>query len=119
MYAQFNTLSGDFALALERHVGRVLNNGNDGSTFLYVYEGIPVVNTYPLGMPEARHGIYLMQHLNDLGTDPAVACLLRRWTSRTSSCRSVRHGSARAGHRTTGSGPRCSTTPRASSTSST
>ncbi len=66
-------------LASEPDVGRVLNNGNDGSTFLYVYEGIPVVNTYPLGMPEARHGIYLMQHLNDLGTDPAVACLLERW----------------------------------------
>jgi hypothetical protein len=66
-------------LASEPRVGRVLNNGNDGSTFLYVYEGIPVVNTYPLGMPEARHGIYLMEHLDDLGTDPAVACLLRRW----------------------------------------
>ncbi|WNV74795.1 DUF6541 family protein [Geodermatophilus sp. DSM 44513] len=67
------------AIAAEPDVGRVLNNANDGSTFLYVYEGIPVVNTYPLGMPEARHGIYLMQHLNDLASDPAVPCLLRRW----------------------------------------
>jgi len=66
-------------LAAEPDVGRVLNNGNDGSTFLYVYEGIPVVNIYPLGMPEARHGIYLMEHFNEIGTDPTVACLVRRW----------------------------------------
>ncbi len=66
-------------LGAQPDVGRVLNNGNDGSTFLYVYEGVPVVNTYPLGMPESRYGIYLMQHLSDVGTDPVVGCLLQRW----------------------------------------
>ena len=66
-------------LAGEKPVGRVLNNGNDGSTFLYVYKQIPVVNTFPLGTPEARYGIYLMEHFNEIGTDPAVGCLVRRW----------------------------------------
>lgn len=69
----------DYLASQEPDVGRVLNNANDGSTFAYVYDGIDVVNTYPLGMPEARYGIYLMQHVDELGRDPKVACLLQRW----------------------------------------
>lgn len=69
----------DYLASQEPDVGRVLNNANDGSTFAYVYDGIDVVNTYPIGMPEARYGIYLMQHVNELGRNPKVACLLRRW----------------------------------------
>ncbi|HEV7189311.1 MAG TPA: DUF6541 family protein [Blastococcus sp.] len=60
-------------------VGRVLNNGNDGSTFLYVYDAIPVVNTYPLGMVQEEYGIYLMEHFNEIGTNDVVRCLVQRY----------------------------------------
>ncbi|MGY1731879.1 DUF6541 family protein [Geodermatophilus sp. SYSU D01045] len=60
-------------------VGRVLNNGNDGSTYLYVYEGIPVVNVFPLGVAESRYGIYLMEHFDRIATDPKVRCLVQRY----------------------------------------
>lgn len=69
----------DYLATEETDVGRVMNNANDGSTFLYVYEGIPVVNTYPLGMPESQYGIYLMQHFNEIGTNEQVRCLVERY----------------------------------------
>lgn len=69
----------DYLAAHRSQVGRVLNNGNDGSTFLYVYDGIPVVNTYPEGMPQSEYGIYLMQHFDEIATNPAVRCLVQRY----------------------------------------
>lgn len=68
-----------YLAAHRAQVGRVLNNGNDGSTFLYVYDEIPVVNTYPLGMSQAEYGIYLMEHFNEIGTNPVVRCLVQRY----------------------------------------
>ncbi len=64
-------------LAGQDGVGTVMNNGNDGSTYLYVYEGVPVVNVYPLGVAEARYGLYLLQHFNEIDTDPKVRCLVQ------------------------------------------
>ncbi|MGY1794137.1 DUF6541 family protein [Geodermatophilus sp. SYSU D00525] len=66
-------------LARQDGVGTVMNNGNDGSTYLYVYEGIPVVNVYPVGVAEARYGIYLMEHFDRIDTDPKVRCLVQRY----------------------------------------
>ncbi|MGY1726614.1 DUF6541 family protein [Geodermatophilus sp. SYSU D01062] len=65
-------------LARQDGVGTVMNNGNDGSTYLYVYEGIPVVNVYPLGVAEARYGLYLMQHFNEIDTNRKVRCLVQQ-----------------------------------------
>lgn len=69
----------DYLAAHRADVGRVLNNANDGSTFLYVYKAIPVVNTYPEGTVQAEYGIYLMQHLNEIATNRVVRCLVQRY----------------------------------------
>lgn len=69
----------DYLAAHRAEVGRVLNNGNDGSTFAYVYDGIPIINIYPEGDMQAAYGVYLMQHLNEIGINPAVRCLVQRY----------------------------------------
>lgn len=82
---QFIRISGQdrqafgYLAGVRQDVGRVLNNANDGSTYLYVYTGLPVVNVYPVGLRETQYGIYLMQYFNLIDTSPQVRCLVRRW----------------------------------------
>jgi hypothetical protein len=51
---------------------RVFNSPNDGSTYLYVERGIPVVNVYTLGLPGVPYSYELLEHFNTYPTDPAV-----------------------------------------------
>jgi hypothetical protein len=69
---------------LDNHVRRgeeVMNNGNDGSTYLYVYDGIPVVNVQTL--PNGPDSLELLTRFNRLDTDAAIQDLVRehdiRW----------------------------------------
>lgn len=69
---------------LDTHVRpgeRVMNNANDGSTYLYVYDGIPVVNVSPLG--SVPYTDELLANFNRLDTDQRVQQLVRnldiRW----------------------------------------
>lgn len=71
---------------LDKHVRpgeRVMNNANDGSTYLYVYDGIPVVNTSSLGSASAPYFDELLAHFNQLDTDKQVQLTVRdlniRW----------------------------------------
>lgn len=56
---------------------RVLNSPNDGSTYLYVEHGIPIVNVYPLGLPQARYSYELLQSFNRYPRSAAVREMLR------------------------------------------
>ena len=51
---------------------RVFNSPNDGSTYLYVERGIPVVNIYTLGLTGIPYTYRLLQSFNTYPTDPAV-----------------------------------------------
>ena len=51
---------------------RVFNSPNDGSTYLYVERGIPVVNIYTLGLTGIPYTYRLLQAFNTYPTDPAV-----------------------------------------------
>jgi uncharacterized protein DUF6541 len=51
---------------------RVFNSPNDGSTYLYVERGIPVVNIYTLGLTGVPYTYRLLQSFNTYPTDPAV-----------------------------------------------
>ncbi|HVL84630.1 MAG TPA: DUF6541 family protein [Pseudonocardia sp.] len=51
---------------------RVLNSANDGSTFLYVEEGIPVVNVATLGTGIAPYTHQLLESFDSYPTDPAI-----------------------------------------------
>lgn len=57
---------------------RVLNSANDGSTFLYVVAGIPVVNTSSLGTAADPDTVRLLRSFRDYPHDPAVRAALRR-----------------------------------------
>ena len=57
---------------------RVLNSGNDGSTYAYVLEGVPVLATTAVPtapLPDLRT---LLKRFRDLPTDPEVQDLVRR-----------------------------------------
>ena len=69
----------EYLASVRDEVGRVLNSANDGSTYLYVYTGLPVVNVYPVGNTETQYGIYLMQYFNRIDDSEQVRCLVRRW----------------------------------------
>src|SRR5205085_9995657 len=56
---------------------RVLNSANDGSTFLYVERGIPVVNILSLGNPEVPATYKLLERFNQFPTDAEVRRMLR------------------------------------------
>lgn len=56
---------------------RVLNSANDGSTFLYVDAGIPVVNTTTLGTGAAPYTFELMRSFRDYPEDPGIRRMLR------------------------------------------
>ncbi|GGM52330.1 hypothetical protein GCM10012275_24110 [Longimycelium tulufanense] len=55
---------------------RVLNNGNDGSTFLYVEKGIPVVNVTSLGAPNLPYTYRLLQAFDRYPEDPEIRRML-------------------------------------------
>lgn len=62
---------------------RVMNSANDGSTFLYVYRGIPVVNIGTLGLDNQPYTYDLLAKFDRFGRDPEVDRLVRglaiRW----------------------------------------
>jgi hypothetical protein len=51
---------------------RVLNSPNDGSTYLYVEHGIPVVNVYTLGLPGVPYSYQLLESFDTYPTDGSV-----------------------------------------------
>jgi hypothetical protein len=51
---------------------RVFNSPNDGSTYLYVEAGIPVVNVYTLGLPGVPYSYRLLEDFNTYPTDESV-----------------------------------------------
>jgi hypothetical protein len=51
---------------------RVFNSPNDGSTYLYVERGIPIVNIYTLGLNGVPYTYRLLQTFNTYPDDPAV-----------------------------------------------
>jgi len=51
---------------------RVFNSPNDGSTYLYVERGIPVVNVYTLGLPGVPYSYELLERFNTYPDDAAV-----------------------------------------------
>ena len=55
---------------------RVFNSPNDGSTYLYVDRGIPVVNVYTLGLPGVPYSYRLLQRFASYPTDPEVRAQL-------------------------------------------
>lgn len=57
---------------------RVMNSANDGSTFLYVEAGIPVVNTATLGAASVDWSIPLLRSFRDYPQAPAIRELLHR-----------------------------------------
>lgn len=62
---------------------RILNSPNDGSTFLYVEYGLPIVNVYPLGLAAAPYSYRLLESFDRYPADPGVRRMLRelnvRW----------------------------------------
>lgn len=55
---------------------RVMNNANDGSTYGYVFDGLPVVNTGTLGNDFAPYTIDLLSRFDQLGKDPEITRLV-------------------------------------------
>ncbi|WP_433267193.1 DUF6541 family protein [Actinosynnema sp. CS-041913] len=51
---------------------RVLNSANDGSTFLYVREGVAIVNTSSLGNAKSPHTYRLLRDFNRFPDNPEV-----------------------------------------------
>jgi hypothetical protein len=51
---------------------RVFNSPNDGSTYLYVERGVPVVNVYTLGLPGVPYTYELLEAFNRYPTDSGV-----------------------------------------------
>ncbi|WP_369253412.1 DUF6541 family protein [Geodermatophilus amargosae] len=51
---------------------RVMNNANDGSTYAYVFSGVPIVETATLGSPYAPYTTDLLLHLDDVDRDDDV-----------------------------------------------
>jgi hypothetical protein len=62
----------DWLAARIRPGERVFNSPNDGSTYLYVERGIPVVDIYPLGLTGVPYTYRLLQSFNTYPTDAAV-----------------------------------------------
>ena len=55
---------------------RVMNNANDGSTYAYVFSGIPLVNTSTLGSPYAPYTTELLQDFDEMTRDQDVRALV-------------------------------------------
>ncbi|MEU7525243.1 DUF6541 family protein [Saccharothrix sp. NPDC042600] len=75
--------AGEWLAARVRPGERILNSANDGSTFLYVEHGLPVVNVSTLGAPRTPYTYGLLRSFNTYPTDPGVRRELRdlnvRW----------------------------------------
>ncbi|XVV04007.1 DUF6541 family protein [Actinosynnema sp. CA-248983] len=75
--------AGDWLAGRVRPGERVLNSANDGSTFLYVEHGLPVVNVNTLGSARTPYTYRLLRSFNTYPTDPGVRAELRelnvRW----------------------------------------
>ena len=54
---------------------RIMNSPNDGSTYLYVHDNLPVVNISTLGVPGFPYTYDLMRGFRYLDVDPKI----RRW----------------------------------------
>ncbi|GAA0240033.1 hypothetical protein GCM10010492_43980 [Saccharothrix mutabilis subsp. mutabilis] len=55
---------------------RVMNSANDGSTYLYVDKGIPVVNTVAMGFERAPYTYRLLQRFNQYPNDREIRRLV-------------------------------------------
>lgn len=55
---------------------RVMNSPNDGSTYLYVEHGIPVVNVYTLGLPGVPYSYQLLDSFDTYPSDAAIRSTL-------------------------------------------
>lgn len=85
----FSRVDGDDARAINFLAGvvrpgqRVMNSANDGSTYLYVERGVPVVEIGTLGIDEQPYTYDLLAGFNQLGRNPAIDALVRtlniRW----------------------------------------
>ena len=60
-------------------VGRVMNNANDGSSYMYVFDGTPILNSSTLGFVTAPYGYYLLEHFNEIDENETVQCLVRKY----------------------------------------
>jgi hypothetical protein len=73
----------DFLAARVTPGERVFNSPNDGSTYLYVLRGVPVVNVYTLGLPGVPYSYELLEDFREYPTDESVREQLRelnvRW----------------------------------------
>jgi len=61
---------------------RVMNNANDGSTYMYVYDQIPMVNGSPLGISRFPYTEELLAKFDKLETDLQVQGLVRNMNIR-------------------------------------
>jgi hypothetical protein len=61
---------------------RVMNNANDGSTYMYVYDQIPMVNGSPLGNSRFSYTEELLTNFNKLETDLQMQGLVRNMNIR-------------------------------------
>ena len=57
---------------------RVLNSANDGSTYLYVEDGVPVVNIGTVGFPNAPYTYRLLAGFRSFPSDPALRAAIRQ-----------------------------------------
>lgn len=60
---------------LRRHIQpgqRIMNSPNDGSTYLYVRDNLPIVEISTLGVPDSPYTYQLMKNFRYLATDPEV-----------------------------------------------
>lgn len=57
---------------------RVMNNANDGSTYGYVYYGLPIVEVATIGVPgaDSAYTYDLLTGFDRLGRDPAITALV-------------------------------------------
>lgn len=68
----------DWLAAHMRPGERVFNSANDGSAYLYIDRGLPVVNVYTLGLPGIPYTYRLLETFNTYPSDRAVEEQLAR-----------------------------------------
>lgn len=56
---------------------RVMNNANDGSTYAYVYDGIPIIETNAMGTASAMYTVDLLRFFDDIDENPRIRELVR------------------------------------------
>jgi hypothetical protein len=57
---------------------RIMNSPNDGSTYLYVHDGMPIVELSTLGVPGFPYTWQLMKNFQDLAVDHTMRDLILR-----------------------------------------